>query len=354
MREKHIEMALSTGYRFLDTAQSYSWGYHEDEVGSAVYQHTTNTIEQDVFIQTKIHPEDLGYKATKRAVNISLKRLRLPSIDSVLIHKPRCWEGACNKEPEGTWQDSWKALEELYEAGIIRHAIGMCDVDDKILDELLTQKVKPHIIQNWMDPLNQDTHMRNRCQREGIQYQAYSSLGTQWVHHRGHRENPVLKNPTLVSVAENYMVDVAQIIINWATRHGVSILPASTNPKRQRSNLIDSFGFDLTTEDMQLIDALDGMVPRTPDIDSTEVNIHFVNQADGLVEVFWFSDTAGGVGEEVRIGSVEVGKALSLTTHNEHKFVFRDTESGRSVGDHVILRDEGEEQTYNIGDQREL
>jgi len=353
VRENHIRTALSAGYRFLDTAQSYNWGYHEHEVGSAVHNHITNTNEQDIFIQTKIHPEDLGYEATRRAVSVSLKRLGLSSIDSVLIHKPRCWEGACNKEPEGTWRDSWRALQELYEAGVIRASIGICDVDDKLLDELLTQKIRPHIIQNWMDPLNQDTHMRKRCQSAGIQYQAYSSLGTQW-HHRGHKENPVLKNPILLNVANKYSVDVAQIVINWATTHGVSVLPASTNPGRQRNNLVDSFGFVLTAEDMQLIDALDGMVPRMPKTDPNEVQINFLNQADGPVETYWFSDAAGDTGEEVHVGSIEGGGALSLTTHNTHKFIFRDAASGISVGEHVVLRDDGKDQTHIVGGSGEL
>ena len=29
----------------------------------------------------------------------------------VRLHKPWCWPGACSREPEGTWQDSWRALE---------------------------------------------------------------------------------------------------------------------------------------------------------------------------------------------------------------------------------------------------
>ena len=28
------------------------------------------------------------------------------------LHKPWCWPGACAHEPEGTWQDSWHALED--------------------------------------------------------------------------------------------------------------------------------------------------------------------------------------------------------------------------------------------------
>ena len=80
---------------------------------------------KDVFLQTK------------RAVKASFQRLQIPYIDSVLIHKPRCWEGACHKQPEGTWQDSWTELEELYHNGTVR-AIGICDVDKPLLTDLLS------------------------------------------------------------------------------------------------------------------------------------------------------------------------------------------------------------------------
>ena len=153
VRKIHVKSALDTGYRFLDTAQSYSWGYHEDEVGDALVDYlasssssSSSSNDQTIFVQTKIHPQDLGYQATTRAVEKSLERLH-GHLDSVLIHKPRCWEGICKKKPEGTWQDSWRALEDLYDKGVIK-AIGICDVDHQILDELLSQRIKPHIIQS--------------------------------------------------------------------------------------------------------------------------------------------------------------------------------------------------------------
>jgi diketogulonate reductase-like aldo/keto reductase len=145
VRYQHVKSALKEGYTFLDTAQSYNWGYHEDEVGEALSAANTNT-QQKVFVQTKIHPEDLGYDATTSAVHRSLHRLN-GHLDSVLIHKPRCWPGACTKEPDGTWQDSWRALEDLYDQGVIK-AIGICDVDNGLLNQLLKQRIKPHIIQS--------------------------------------------------------------------------------------------------------------------------------------------------------------------------------------------------------------
>ena len=331
--------AIDSGYRFLDTAQSYNWGYHEDEVGKAVKKSTENT--SDIFVQTKIHPEDLGYDATKRAVQLSLKRLGTSRLDSVLLHKPRCWEGACQKEPEGTWQESWLALEELVDAGIIG-SIGICDVDDALLDELLQQRIKPHIIQNWMDPFHQGVHIRERCKQEGILFQGYSSLGSQWVHHRGHETNPVLNNPILISVANKYNVSVAQIVINWATRHGMSVLPASTNPERQKSN-IDSFRFDLSEEEMHAIDELDGTAPKPKNKDPNEVSVIFENRGGAPIESYWVSDTH----DEVHVGSIEAGNEIIMTSFHGHKFIFR-TGGGSMVGAHIVHRDEGLKQRHIV------
>merc|ERR1719336_3153553 len=126
LKKNHVMSALDVGYRHLDTAMAYQWGYTEHDVGDAVVE--SNVERSEISIQSKIHPEDLGYKSTIEAFNVSLTRLKTDYVDSMLLHKPRCWEGACTKTPEGTWQESWKALEEMYDMGKAR-AIGICDVD---------------------------------------------------------------------------------------------------------------------------------------------------------------------------------------------------------------------------------
>ncbi|KAL3941186.1 MAG: hypothetical protein SGBAC_004417 [Bacillariaceae sp.] len=319
VRQQHVKAALESGYKFLDTAQAYQWGYQEHEVADALLQYLRTNENAEVFVQTKVHPENLGYDATMKVVHQSIDRFK-GHLDSVLIHKPRCWEGACSREPEGTWQDSWRALEDLYDQGLIR-AIGICDVDKWLLKELLQQRIKPHIIQNWMDPLHQDAEFRELALSHGIQYQAYSSLGTQWVHFRGYKTNPVLTNPTLQSIASNYGVDVAQVVINWATRHGISVLPASKNAVRQQSNLDSPTFFDLTEDEMAMIDALDGDLPAKQH--DTSVQVHFENPRNegGAIDAFWFSDSDSS---EVPIGSIAAGSVLTMTSYHGHKFVFRD------------------------------
>ena len=35
---EHFQSAINVGYRYIDTAQSYNWGYKEEDVGRVVYE----------------------------------------------------------------------------------------------------------------------------------------------------------------------------------------------------------------------------------------------------------------------------------------------------------------------------
>ncbi|KAL7549939.1 hypothetical protein ACHAWF_013194 [Thalassiosira exigua] len=366
----HVRSAIEAGYRYVDTAQSHSWGYREEDVGRAVkdakrrYEDwpSDDSPGEYVYVQTKIHPQDLGYRSTQTAIQVSLERQQVDSLDSVLLHKPRCWEGVCTREPEGTWHDNWTALEEAVDSGVVR-AIGICDVDNGLLDELLRKRIAPMVIQNWFDPFHQDKTFRRRIERHNEQhperrilYQGYSSLGTQWFHHKGYDENPVLNHPLLQSVAKEHGATVAQVVIQWAAREGVMVLPASTNPSRQASNL-DSFSFALTEEEMRAIDALDGKPPKKERKlpDSDEVQLAFVNRAEGPVDVYWVPK-GGGEEDRVHVGEMKgSGDSLRMTSYHGHAFVFKEAggEDGKTLNQHVVDRALGAKQNHEILDTSE-
>jgi len=364
VRYKDFKSAIDIGYQFIDTAQSHSWGYHEEEVGQAMqeakrrYQDNKNDF---VFVQTKIHPQDLGYRSTKKAIQLSLERLQVTSLDSVLIHKPRCWGDICSHEPEGTWEDSWKALEEAVDLGVVR-TIGICDVDDQLLDKLLSKRIKPMVIQNWFDPFHQDYALRRRIEsinaaqdklgsvEKKILYQGYSTLGNQWKY-QGYQDNPVMTSPWLQAIAKTYDVSVPEVIIQWATRRGVMVLPASRNPTHQLSNL-RSYDFTLDEEEMMAIDALDGKPPQQlrKERDTNEVDIQFTNHADGPVDVFWVDRNE----DHIHVGSMQKpGETLSLTSYHGHSFVFKKIDGGSLLNRHLVDKSLGSKQNHEIEDRSE-
>lgn len=83
------------------------------------------------------------------------------------------------------------------------------------------------------------------CKKNGIVVEAWSPLG------RG----KVLQDPDLASVAERHHKTPAQVVIRWVMQKGVVALVKSTHENRIRENF-DVFDFELSEEDMKLIDAI--------------------------------------------------------------------------------------------------
>ena len=253
--QQTYERAIQAGYTLLDTAQATEW-YDEAAVGNAILH--TRKNRSLLFLTSKLHPRDLGYQATLDAFPTSLKRLRTNYLDAFLLHYPRCFGTLCAKGlPKGDWKQSWRALESLYDSGKVR-AIGVSNFSPHELKQLLTwARTSPHVVQNWMDPLHQERTLRAMCKEHGIVFQAYSTLGTQ------HQTpfNPVLKHPVINDIAKELGRSEAQVVLRWALQRGVAIIPRASKTQHMRSNL-DIRGFNLSEEQLTLIDALDGADPR--------------------------------------------------------------------------------------------
>lgn len=111
-----IRMALEAGYRYFDTASFY-----QTETYVAQALRDSGISRSEVFLASKMWKDEMGYEQTKAAFQRTLERLETDYLDLYLIHWPRPDAGY------GDWKqldmDTWRAMEELYEAGKIR-AIG--------------------------------------------------------------------------------------------------------------------------------------------------------------------------------------------------------------------------------------
>ncbi len=222
--EKAILQALEIGYRLIDTASMYN---NEVEVGNAIRQ--SGLPREDIFLTTKVNDSDHGYDQALRAFENSQRKLDCEYIDLYLIHWP-----IRNKR-----QDTWRALERLYQEGQIR-AIGVANYLEPFLDELLpSAAVVPTVNQVEFSPYLFLQDLLQRCQHEKIVLQAYTPLV------RGERFN----DPKLLGLAQKYSKTPAQIILRWALQLGVSTIPKSANPKRLQENF-DLFDFSISDTDM--------------------------------------------------------------------------------------------------------
>ena len=76
-----VSEALKLGYRHIDTASMYG---NEAEVGEGL--RASGIKRDEVFLTTKVWQDDLRAKDFRRSVEASLKHLKLPQVDLVLIH----------------------------------------------------------------------------------------------------------------------------------------------------------------------------------------------------------------------------------------------------------------------------
>src|ERR1700749_3347740 len=137
--ERSVTDAIETGYRLIDTAQSYM---NEEAVGKAIK--ACVVAREELFITTKVWIYSNGYEGAKKAFESSLKRLQLDYLDLYLIHQPL-----------GDVYGEWRAMQELYTQGKVR-AIGVSNFQpDRLIDLIIHNEIVPAINQIETHPFHQ-------------------------------------------------------------------------------------------------------------------------------------------------------------------------------------------------------
>ncbi len=230
-----VQLALSLGYRHVDTASVYG---NEEDVGAAV--RGSSIPREQLFVTTKLWNKDQGYDRARRAFDESLARLGLDYVDLYLLHWP---------VPE-LRLESWRALEAIYASGRAR-AIGVSNFMTHHLEELIGHaRVLPEVNQIELSPFLQQRATREFCARHGIVVAAYSPLT------KGGR----LGDPVIARIAGELGRTPAQVMLRWGLQRDVVVLPKSSNPGRLAENLA-LFDFNLSDAQLRELDALeDGWV----------------------------------------------------------------------------------------------
>ena len=232
-----IATAAKAGYRFFDTASFYGT---ETFLAEALKQ--ANLPRNEVFITSKVWKTEMGYNETLEAFERTLKNLDTDYLDLYLIHWPRY---TLDGEWKQTCIDTWKAMEELYEAGRVR-AIGLSNFLPHHMDVILDNcNIKPMVNQLEVHPgYTQEAAIRY-CQERDILVQAWSPLGRQRV----------LEEPLLIELAAKYDVTPAQICLRFLLQRDINPIPKASSLERMRNNM-DIFDFSITTEDMHRLNTL--------------------------------------------------------------------------------------------------
>lgn len=224
--------AISVGYRLIDTAHVYG---NEEAVGAGIKN--SGIDRKELFITSKLWVDDSGYEGTKKAFQTSIGKLGTDYLDLYLIHRPR-----------GDVKGTWKAFEELYEAGKIR-AIGVSNFEpDQLADLMSYAKIKPANNQIETHVFFQEHVNYDSLKGRGIQMQAWSPFAA--------GRNGIFSNPTLAEIAKKHGKSIAQVCLRWHFQRGVVAIPRSSQKAHMIENL-NIFDFELDAADLQKIGPLD-------------------------------------------------------------------------------------------------
>lgn len=229
--------ALRMGYRHIDTAHAYG---NERSIGQAVKE--SGVPREEIWITSKLWPNEYGEGKTLPAIDKMLKRLGTDYIDLVYLH-----------QPVGDYVGCWKELEKAVAQGKVR-AIGISNFDfnDQLFDDFYAQMtIKPVAMQIECHPYAQRKHWQEKLKALNIVLESWFPLGGR------ESEGEILGDATINRIAAAHSKSAAQIIIRWHIQEGFAVIPGTDNPAYIEEN-INVFDFTLSDEEMQAIRSLNG------------------------------------------------------------------------------------------------
>ena len=238
-----VKAAVKVGFRHLDAAERYR---NEAEVGAALKElFADGTVRRDeLFVTTKLWNNNHRPERVKSALQASLDRLGLDTVDLYLVHTPFAFKPGDDQDPRDphgaiiyddgvTLEETWAAMESLVDEGLTG-AIGLSDIDVEGVKRIAqTARIKPAVVEVESHPYHPQWELHQLRETDGIILLAFASLG--------HGLEPrLLDDPLIVSTAQRLGKTPAQVLLAWGIQRGSAVLTGSVNPARISEN------FDVT------------------------------------------------------------------------------------------------------------
>ncbi len=204
-----MRKAFALGCNFFDTADSYGPHVDEELIAEALHPYPKGLV-----IATKgglLRPRPSAWDSDarpehlKRAIDGSLKRLRLERIDLYQLHAP---------DPAVPFEDSVRTLAEAQRAGKIRH-VGLSNVSVKQLES--ARKICAIVsVQNRYNLEDRSSeNVLQACEKLGIAFLPWYPLGA----------GSSLKSEKVRSMAKKANATPAQVALAWLLAKSPVMLP---------------------------------------------------------------------------------------------------------------------------------
>jgi len=236
-----LRAGLDLGMTHLDTAELYRGS--EEVVANALQ----GRRREEVFVVSKVLPQNAGYRGTLKACEASLRRLRMAQLDVYLLH---WWSDSHPIE------DTMRAMGDLIDQGKVRFA-GVSNLDVSELEQAQAALGKKHriVCDQVLYHLGErsiEHELLPHCARKGIAVVAYSPLGGP-----GGRAFPQPGSKAwnvLEDVGRRHGKTPRQVALRFLTRHpSVFAIPKAEEVEHVRENA-GGAGWTLTEADVAVIE----------------------------------------------------------------------------------------------------
>lgn len=229
--EKMVGLALAEGFRHVDTARMYG---NEAGVGRALA--ASSVPRAEVFLTTKIWPDDHEPARLRAAAEDSLRMLGVDAVDLLLLHWP---------SRETPFEETIPALLKIAQDGLARF-VGVSNFTRAQMPE--AQRIADGALvcnQVEFHPFLDQSALIAEAGALGMAVTAYRPLA----------KGEVAENPVIRGIAEAHGATPGAAALAWILARGAGALPKTGTPARLAENL-SALELTLSPDQLAAIDAL--------------------------------------------------------------------------------------------------
>ena len=210
-----LRLGFDLGMTLVDTAEMYASGGAEEVVGEAIAGR-----RDEIFIVTKVLPQNASRRGTVNACEKSLKRLKVDTIDLYLLH----WPGSV------PFSETLEAFVVLHKAGKIRHW-GVSNFDLREMDDVITlpsggSVATDQVIYN-LNRRGIEFSLIPWCEQHRVPIMAYSPLD----------QGKLLRSSVVEQIAARHSATHAQVALAWILRQkNMILIPKAGTEDHMREN----------------------------------------------------------------------------------------------------------------------
>src|SRR5690348_9632225 len=232
-----LRRAVELDVDFIDTADSYGPNVSEELITEALFPYPTGLVIATKGGWNRPGPNQWTHDATpshlRKAVEESLKRLRLDRIDVYQLHIP---------DPVVSFEASVETLAQLRNEGKIR-LVALSNVTQEHIER--ARKIVPIVsVQNRYSFADREwDYVVNYCERNGIAFIPWFPLGAGRV-----------AGEVLGRIAQAHHASPTQVALAWLLRRSPILLPIpGTSSIEHLEQNVAAASLRLTDEDYQLL-----------------------------------------------------------------------------------------------------